>query len=167
MQPNKKLKQAKQRIGKKCSWNGIKSANGEGLLESATLRHILTGSCASVFGTCQGIGLSSLLLQREEVNCDHTYTNIKWYFNSLQILLSALLAFVVGSFFHPKEKNSLGVFLNRQVFFSGRMFGDKGHRDLIEELGGMEAAFIHVYLCAYSLIALLRKAILSSALIKK
>ena len=73
----------------------------------------------------------------------------------------------MDSFFHPKEKNSLGVFLNRQTFFSGRMFGDKGHCELIEELSGMEAAFIYVYLCAYSLMALLRKAILSSALIKK
>lgn len=74
---------------------------------------------------------------------------------------------MVGSFLHPKEENSLGVFLNRQMFFSGRMFGNKGHRDLREELSGMEAAFIYVYLCAYSLMALLRKAILSSALIKK
>lgn len=61
----------------------------------------------------------------------------------------------------------MGVFLNRQMFFSGRMFGDKGHHELIEEFSGMEAAFIYVYLCAYSLMALLRKAILSSALIKK
>ena len=53
------------------------------------------------------------------------------------------------------------------MFFSGRMFGDKGHHELIEEFSGMEAAFIYVYLCAYSLMALLRKAILSSALIKK
>lgn len=73
----------------------------------------------------------------------------------------------MDSFFHPKEKNSSGVFLNRQIVFSGRMSGDKGHCELIEELSGMEAAFIYVYLCAYSLMALLRKAILSSALIKK
>lgn len=71
------------------------------------------------------------------------------------------------SLFLPKEKNSLGVFLNMQTFLSGRMFGDKGHCELIGELSGTEAAFIYVYLCAYSLMALLRKAILSSALIKK
>lgn len=53
------------------------------------------------------------------------------------------------------------------MFLSGRMLGDKGHCELIEELSGMETAFIYVYLCAYSLMALLRKAILSSALIKK
>lgn len=53
------------------------------------------------------------------------------------------------------------------TFLSGRMLGDKGHCELIEELSGMEAAFIYVYLCAYSLMALLRKAILSSTLIKK
>lgn len=53
------------------------------------------------------------------------------------------------------------------MLLSGRMLGDKGHCELIEELSGMEAAFIYVYLCAYSLMALLRKAILSSALIKK
>lgn len=53
------------------------------------------------------------------------------------------------------------------MFLSGRMFCDKGHCELIKELSGMEEAFIYVYLCAYSLMALLRKAILSSALIKK
>lgn len=47
------------------------------------------------------------------------------------------------------------------------MFGDKGHYELIEKLCGTEAAFIYEYLCAYSLMALLRKAILSSDLIKK
>lgn len=78
-----------------------------------------------------------------------------------------ILVLGMESFFHPKEKNSLGVFLNMQTFLSGRIFGDKGHCELIEELSGMEAAFIYVYLCAYSLTASLRKAILSSALIKK
>lgn len=74
----------------------------------------------------------------------------------------------MDSFFYPKEKNSLGALLNTQIFLPGRMLGDnKGHGELIEELSGMEAAFIYVYLCAYSLMALLRKAILSSALIKK
>lgn len=73
----------------------------------------------------------------------------------------------MDSFFHPEEKNSLGVFLNMKTFLSGGMFGDKGRCELIQELSGTEAAFIYVYLCAYSLMALLRKAILSSALIKK
>ena len=74
----------------------------------------------------------------------------------------------MDSFFHSKERNSLGALLNTQMFLSERMLGDsKGHCELIEELSGMQAAFIYVYLCAYSLMALLRKAILSSALIKK
>lgn len=94
----------------------------------------------------------------------HTLHDILIIYKYITIIT---LALVMELFFHPKEKNSLRVFLNMQTFLSGRIFGDKGHCELIEELSGREAAFIYVYLCAYSLMALLRKAILSSALIKK
>lgn len=73
-----------------------------------------------------------------------------------------------GLIFPSKREKQPGNFLKHaKMLLFGRMFGDKGHCELTEELSGMEAAFIYVYLCAYSLMALLRKAILSSALIKK